>query len=47
MVLFRMLNRGVFNDVNGCISTGKEVCHSFSIIIIEVAPPTCIDRFVC
>lgn len=27
MVLFRMLNRGVFNDVNGCISTGKEVCH--------------------
>ncbi|KAJ4902965.1 Serine/threonine-protein kinase Rio1 [Raphanus sativus] len=24
MVLFRMLNRGVFNDVNGCISTGKE-----------------------
>lgn len=27
MVLFRMLNRGVFNDVNGCISTGKEVSH--------------------
>ncbi|XP_010521624.1 PREDICTED: serine/threonine-protein kinase RIO1-like [Tarenaya hassleriana] len=24
MVLFRMLNRGVFNDINGCISTGKE-----------------------
>ncbi|ERN07781.1 serine/threonine-protein kinase RIO1 [Amborella trichopoda] len=24
MVLFRMLNRGVFHDINGCISTGKE-----------------------
>ncbi|KAL6522154.1 hypothetical protein OROMI_032031 [Orobanche minor] len=24
MVLFKMLNRGVFSDINGCISTGKE-----------------------
>lgn len=24
MVLFKMLNRGLFNDMNGCISTGKE-----------------------
>ncbi|KAI6706575.1 hypothetical protein NL676_009537 [Syzygium grande] len=24
MVLFKMLNRQVFNDINGCISTGKE-----------------------
>lgn len=24
MVLFKMLNHGVFNDINGCISTGKE-----------------------
>ncbi|KAK5846588.1 hypothetical protein PVK06_002881 [Gossypium arboreum] len=24
MVLFKMLNRGVFHDINGCISTGKE-----------------------
>ncbi|KAK1606585.1 hypothetical protein QYE76_030258 [Lolium multiflorum] len=24
MVLFRMLNRGVFDNINGCISTGKE-----------------------
>ncbi|OIV98757.1 hypothetical protein TanjilG_24928 [Lupinus angustifolius] len=24
MVLFKMLNRGVFRDINGCISTGKE-----------------------
>ena len=27
MVLFKMLNRGVFHDINGCISTGKEVCE--------------------
>lgn len=26
MVLFKMLNRGVFHEMNGCISTGKEVC---------------------
>lgn len=25
MVLFKMLNRGVFKELNGCISTGKEV----------------------
>ncbi|RZC63749.1 hypothetical protein C5167_025536 [Papaver somniferum] len=24
MVLFKMLNRGIFDDINGCISTGKE-----------------------
>ncbi|XP_012569159.1 uncharacterized protein [Cicer arietinum] len=24
MLLFKMLNRGVFHDINGCISTGKE-----------------------
>ena len=24
MVLFKMLNRNVFNEINGCISTGKE-----------------------
>ncbi|KAF6161466.1 hypothetical protein GIB67_009345 [Kingdonia uniflora] len=24
MILFKMLNRGVFHDINGCISTGKE-----------------------
>lgn len=25
MVLFKMLNRGTFSNINGCISTGKEV----------------------
>lgn len=29
MVLFKMLNRGIFNDINGCISTGKEVSIAF------------------
>ena len=24
MVLFKMLNRGLFNEINGCVSTGKE-----------------------
>lgn len=31
-VLFKMLNRGVFSAINGCISTGKEanVYHATS-----------------
>lgn len=32
MVLFKMLNRGVFHDINGCISTGKEVSVVKSLI---------------
>ena len=32
MVLFKMLNRGVFEEINGCVSTGKEanVYHAFA-----------------
>jgi RIO kinase 1 len=33
MVLFKMLNRGVFNNINGCISTGKEVALRYHIIV--------------
>lgn len=29
MVLFKMLNRGVFSDINGCLSTGKEVSSQY------------------
>ncbi|KAI3971219.1 hypothetical protein MKW92_006350 [Papaver armeniacum] len=25
MALFKMLNHGIFDDINGCIFTGKEV----------------------
>jgi hypothetical protein len=32
MVLFRMLNRGVFDNINGCISTGKEVTFNLQCI---------------
>ena len=32
MVLFRMLNRGVFDEINGCISTGKEVTFNLQCI---------------
>jgi RIO-like serine/threonine protein kinase len=24
MVLFKMLNKGMFSEINGCVSTGKE-----------------------
>lgn len=33
MVLFKMLNRGVFHDINGCISTGKEVRFHCSCLL--------------
>ena len=30
MIIFKMIQRGIFNELNGCISTGKEanVYHS-------------------
>lgn len=34
MVLFKMLNRGVFNEINGCISTGKEVFGHSSVLYL-------------
>ncbi|KAL5772233.1 hypothetical protein ACOSQ2_012157 [Xanthoceras sorbifolium] len=39
MVLFKMLNRGVFHDINGCISTGKEanVYHATKSDGLELA----------
>jgi len=33
MVLFKMLNRGVFKELNGCISTGKEVKPTFYVTV--------------
>jgi RIO kinase 1 len=33
IILFKMLNRGIFNEINGCVSTGLQLCpplhHSF------------------
>lgn len=39
MVLFKMLNRGVFKELNGCISTGKEanVYHAITATGEELA----------
>lgn len=28
IILFKMLNRGIFYEINGCISTGKEVSQT-------------------
>ena len=32
MILFKLINRGLLNEINGCISTGKEanVYHALS-----------------
>ena len=42
MVLFKMLNRGVFNDINGCISTGKEVVKGIIGFILFVPVLFCV-----
>lgn len=26
-ILYQMLNRGLLTEMNGCVSTGKEVCY--------------------
>ncbi|XP_042338692.1 serine/threonine-protein kinase RIO1-like [Plectropomus leopardus] len=31
MILFKMLSRGIISEINGCISTGKEVRDHLSI----------------
>jgi RIO kinase 1 len=39
IILFKMLNKGIINEINGCISTGKEanVYHARSMTGIEFA----------
>ena len=45
MVLFKMLNRGVFSEINGCLSTGKEVCiYIHTYIYIHILIDRQIDR---
>ena len=29
LILFKMIGRGLIHEVNGCVSTGKEVCFDF------------------
>ena len=42
-VLFKMLNQGVFNSINGCISTGKEanVYHATTVASGHLAVKVC------
>lgn len=34
MILFKMLTRGVISEINGCISTGKEVSFITNDLIV-------------
>ena len=34
IILFKMIGRGLVKEINGCISTGKEVSQSLSSIIL-------------
>lgn len=37
IILYKMIGRGLVQEINGCVSTGKEVCESsFSTL----RPPT-------
>lgn len=33
LILFKMQNQNLFSEINGCVSTGKEVIMTISIII--------------
>jgi len=33
IILFKMIGRGLIFEVNGCVSTGKEVCRHSSIFL--------------
>ena len=35
MILFKLLNRGFISEINGCISTGKEVNDFFTSIFVK------------
>lgn len=30
LILFKMIGRGLIDEVNGCVSTGKEVCCPYT-----------------
>ena len=35
LILFKMIGRGLIHEVNGCVSTGKEVCFSTSLFFFK------------
>lgn len=37
MILFKMLTRGVISEINGCISTGKEVSFITNGVMVVVS----------
>jgi len=43
IILFKMIGRGLIQEVNGCISTGKEVrrSSSSSLLVLHLARRTC------
>ena len=40
-ILYQMLNRGQLTEINGCVSTGKEVAPA---VLDVMCRPTCIMR---
>ena len=37
IILFKMIGRGLLYEVNGCVSTGKEVCRLLLSVIVRIA----------
>jgi RIO kinase 1 len=40
IILFKMIGRGLIHEVNGCISTGKEVSKSYIVINVSSYNPS-------
>lgn len=38
MILFKMLTRGIISEINGCISTGKEVGSTTTLTTLSYGP---------
>jgi hypothetical protein len=43
LILFKMIGRGLISEVNGCVSTGKEVIELF-LSLFEIIEPRNITR---
>lgn len=35
IILYKMIGRGLIQEVNGCVSTGKEVCEQYHLLRLE------------
>ncbi len=50
IILYKMIGRELLYEINGCVSTGKEVCERYSEFILlehllDILQGQCVSRF--